>query len=170
MLKPSNHGASPGSLHDNEDAPLLLPRKTALADTHKEKPSGGGISAGGGSDRPPPRRASHQHNLQQNNSQTHRTSAGCAISTATTPPPPPIEKSRSVGSSLKNARNESAANLRNLQAKWSSVRIRGTGFKDSRKSVVKIEQGCNGIPQTGAMTASKDFDNIGKVTSDVICI
>lgn len=56
-------------------------------------------------------------------------------------------KSRNVGGSLKYeiGRNKSASNLIGLPAKWSSVRIKGTGYNDSRKSVVKIEP-CNGIP------------------------
>lgn len=56
-------------------------------------------------------------------------------------------KGRNVGGSLKYeiGRNKSASNLIGLPAKWSSVRIKGTGYNDSRKSVVKIEP-CNGIP------------------------
>lgn len=41
-------------------------------------------------------------------------------------------------------RKSSVPNV-NVPTKWSSVRIKGTGFIDSRKSVVKIES-CNGIP------------------------
>lgn len=61
---------------------------------------------------------------------------------------PGTSKNRNIiGGSLKIdiGRNNSVTNLINLPAKWSSVRIKGTGFKDSRKSVVKIEP-CNGIP------------------------
>lgn len=42
------------------------------------------------------------------------------------------------------ARHNSVSNVK-IPAKWSSVRIKGTGFVDSRKSVVKIES-CNGMP------------------------
>lgn len=56
-------------------------------------------------------------------------------------------KGRNIGGSLKYdiGRNNSVSNLIPLPAKWSSVRIKGTGFNDSRKSVVKIEP-CNGAP------------------------
>ncbi|EFA05339.2 Potassium voltage-gated channel protein eag-like Protein [Tribolium castaneum] len=50
-------------------------------------------------------------------------------------------------------RNRSVSNLINLPAKWSSVRIKGTGFKESRKSVVKLES-CNGLP------LKKEFQNL----------
>lgn len=65
-------------------------------------------------------------------------------------------KSRNVGGSLKYeiGRNKSATNLIGLPAKWSSVRIKGTGYHDSRKSVVKIEP-CNGIPNI-----AKDYANL----------
>lgn len=43
-------------------------------------------------------------------------------------------------------RNRSVTNLINL--KWSSVRIKGTGYDESRKSIVKIEP-CNGISNMG---------------------
>ncbi|GJQ79894.1 hypothetical protein Trydic_g18341 [Trypoxylus dichotomus] len=68
------------------------------------------------------------------------------------------KKGRNVGGSLKYeiGRNESVTNLINLPAKWSSVRIKGTGFKDSRKSVVKIES-CNGLPNIGS---KKDYENL----------
>lgn len=42
------------------------------------------------------------------------------------------------------ARDSSITNLK-IPTKWSSVRIKGTGFNESRKSVVKIEP-CNGMP------------------------
>lgn len=66
-------------------------------------------------------------------------------------------ESRNVGGSLKYeiGRNKSASNLINLPAKWSSVRIKGTGYYDSRKSVVKIEP-CNGIPNI----LTKDYGNL----------
>lgn len=65
-------------------------------------------------------------------------------------------KGRNVGGSLKYdiGRNKSASNLIGLPAKWSSVRIKGTGYNDSRKSVVKIEP-CNGIPNI-----AKDYANL----------
>lgn len=65
-------------------------------------------------------------------------------------------KRRDVGGSLKYeiGRNKSASNLIGLPAKWSSVRIKGTGYHDSRKSVVKIEP-CNGIPNM-----AKDYTNL----------
>ncbi|KAK9700806.1 Ion transport protein [Popillia japonica] len=68
------------------------------------------------------------------------------------------KKGRNVGGSLKYeiGRNESVSNLIKLPAKWSSVRIKGTGFKDSRKSVVKIES-CNGLPNAGII---KDYENL----------
>lgn len=53
-------------------------------------------------------------------------------------------KSRNlVGGSLKYElrRNHS---ILSFPVKWSSVRVKGTGFDDSRKSVIKIP--CNGIP------------------------
>lgn len=64
-----------------------------------------------------------------------------------------------IGGSLKIdiGRNNSATNLIQLPAKWSSVRIKGTGFKDSRKSVVKIEP-CNGIPNVGL--PKKDYETL----------
>lgn len=67
-------------------------------------------------------------------------------------------KSRNIGGSLKIdfGRNNSATNLINLPAKWSSVRIKGTGFDDSRKSIVKIEP-CNGLPNFGLAT---EYDNL----------
>lgn len=67
-------------------------------------------------------------------------------------------KSRNPGGSLKYeiGRNNSATNLvASTAAKWSSVRIKGTGYHDSRKSVVKIEP-CNGAPNNGL----KDFQNL----------
>lgn len=65
-------------------------------------------------------------------------------------------KGRNVGGSLKYeiGRNKSASNLIGLPAKWSSVRIKGTGYDDSRKSVVKIEP-CNGIPNM-----AKEYANL----------
>ena len=61
-----------------------------------------------------------------------------------------------VGGSFKYeiGRNRSVSNLINLPAKWSSVRIKGTGFNESRKSVVKIEA-CNGLP-----IGKKDYQNL----------
>lgn len=59
--------------------------------------------------------------------------------------------SRIAGGSLKYdiGRNNSIANLIHFPAaKWSSVRVKGTGYKDSRKSVVKIEP-CNGTALKG---------------------
>lgn len=50
-------------------------------------------------------------------------------------------------------RNRSVSNLISLPAKWSSVRIKGTGFKESRKSVVKLES-CNGLP------IKKEYQNL----------
>lgn len=50
-------------------------------------------------------------------------------------------------------RTSSIGNLK-CPAKWSSVRIKGTGFKESRKSVVKIEP-CNGMPNV-ALSGNKD--------------
>lgn len=68
-------------------------------------------------------------------------------------------KNRNIGGSLKIdiGRNNSVSNLINLPAKWSSVRIKGTGFKDSRKSIVKIEP-CNGIPNLGLPI--KDYETL----------
>ncbi|CAG9831969.1 unnamed protein product [Diabrotica balteata] len=69
-------------------------------------------------------------------------------------------KSRTIGGSLKYeiGRNQSAANLLNFPIKWSSVRIKGPGFDESRKSVVKIEP-CNGMPNM-----SLDFHNLKSPT------
>ncbi|KAF5287614.1 hypothetical protein FQA39_LY15817 [Lamprigera yunnana] len=66
---------------------------------------------------------------------------------------------KSLGGSLKYeiGRNRSASNLISVPAKWSSVRIRGTGFDDSRKSIVKIEP-YNGIG-TGPLTGP-DYKNL----------
>lgn len=67
-------------------------------------------------------------------------------------------KSRNAGGSLKYdiGRNNSATNLvAATAAKWSSVRIKGTGFNDSRRSVVKVEP-CNGAPNSGL----KEYQNL----------
>lgn len=68
-----------------------------------------------------------------------------------------LERKSKVGGSLKYdiGRNNSVSNLINPPAKWSSVRIKGTGFKDSRKSVVKIEP-CNGAPNIN----KKEYENL----------
>lgn len=60
-------------------------------------------------------------------------------------------------------RNRSVSNLINLPAKWSSVRIKGTGFTESRKSVVKIE-GCNGLPIVG----KKEYQNLLSPTNSQV--
>lgn len=74
-----------------------------------------------------------------------------------------------VGGSLKCdiGRNHSVLNF---PVKWSSVRIKGTGFEDSRKSVVKIEP-CNGMPnlnldfqQVKSPTQGNKKNNIGNVS------
>lgn len=59
-------------------------------------------------------------------------------------------KRKCLGGSLKYeiGRNRSMGNIIPVKAKWSSVRIRGTGYNDSRKSVVKVEP-CNGIGTLG---------------------
>lgn len=69
------------------------------------------------------------------------------------------KKGRNVGGSLKYeiGRNESVTNFIKLPAKWSSVRIKGTGFKDSRRSVVRIES-CNGLPNISGN--KKDYENL----------
>lgn len=82
----------------------------------------------------------------------------------------PRRKSRTVvGGSLKyeNRRNQS---ILNFPVKWSSVRIKGTGFCDSRRSVIKIEP-CNGIPSVNvdyhhmkSPTQSHMKNNIGNVS------
>lgn len=76
-------------------------------------------------------------------------------STGTTAAPKKLA-TRGVGSSLKYeiGRNKSAGNLVGLPVKWSSVRVKGTGYHDSRKSVVKIEP-CNGMPNI-----AKDYGNL----------
>lgn len=68
-------------------------------------------------------------------------------------------KQRNIGGSLKYdiGRDNSVSNLIGFPAKWSSVRIKGTGFEDSRKSVVKIEP-CNGIPNIGL--AKKEYESL----------
>ncbi|KAJ8913661.1 hypothetical protein NQ315_007378 [Exocentrus adspersus] len=81
-------------------------------------------------------------------------------------------KSRNVGGSLKYdiGRNRSVTNLINFPIKWSSVRIKGTGFEESRKSVVKVEP-CNGIPNMNvdyhnlSPTSSHNKNNIANVLS-----
>lgn len=85
-------------------------------------------------------------------------------------------KNLQAGGSFKYeiGRNRSVSNLINLPAKWSSVRIKGTGFNESRKSVVKIE-GCNGLPVVGKIeyqnllspTNSQVKKNIGNVSETV---
>lgn len=86
-------------------------------------------------------------------------------------------KGRNVGGSLKYeiGRNKSASNLIDFPAKWSSVRIKGTGYHDSRKSIVKIEP-CNGIPNMAKEYTSLKSPNhstgqmkphIGNVSRDV---
>lgn len=62
-----------------------------------------------------------------------------------------------IGGSLKCniSRNHS---ILSFPVKWSSVRIKGTGFDDSRKSVVRIEP-CNGIPNMNV-----DFQNLKSPT------
>lgn len=79
-------------------------------------------------------------------------------------------KSRSVvGGSLKYEirRNHS---ILDFPVKWSSVRIKGTGFDDSRKSVIRIEP-CNGIPNLNldyqhvkSPTQTHMKNNIGNVS------
>lgn len=70
-------------------------------------------------------------------------------------------KNRIVGGSLKYdiGRNQSVTNLINFPIKWSSVRIKGTGFEESSKSVVKLEP-CNGIPNVNL-----DYQNLKSPTS-----
>lgn len=70
----------------------------------------------------------------------------------------PRLKSRNlVGGSLKYdfRRNHSVLSF---PVKWSSVRVKGTGFDDSRKSIIKIEP-CNGIPNMNL-----DFQNVKSPT------
>lgn len=87
---------------------------------------------------------------------------------------------KSLGGSLKYeiGRNRSSSNLINVPAKWSSVRIKGTGFNDSRKSVVKVEP-CNGIGNIGLgggdyqnlkNSHHTNMKNIGDVSFMVVCI
>lgn len=76
-------------------------------------------------------------------------------------------------------RNNSVANIK-IPTKWSSVRIKGTGFIDSRKSVVKIES-CNGMPNLAL--SGKEYSglkspnannvpikNFGEVIFVVLCV
>lgn len=60
-------------------------------------------------------------------------------------------KRKCLGGSLKYeiGRNRSMGNIIPVKAKWSSVRIKGTGYNDSTKSVVKVEP-CNGIGTMGS--------------------
>lgn len=62
--------------------------------------------------------------------------------------------------SLKYEIGTRASSITNLKipAKWSSVRIKGTGFNESRKSVVRIEP-CNGMPNMAL--AHKDPLHVG---------
>lgn len=79
------------------------------------------------------------------------------------------KKTRNTGSgSLKydiGARNNSITNLK-IPTKWSSVKIKGTGFIDSRKSIVKIES-CNGMPNL-ALNASKEYLGLKSPTPGAI--
>lgn len=63
---------------------------------------------------------------------------------------------RTLGGSLKYeiGRTRSGSTIINVPAKWSSVRIKGTSFNDSRKSIVKLEP-CNGIGLAG-----NDYQNL----------
>lgn len=87
-------------------------------------------------------------------------------------------KSRNVGGSLKYdiGRNHSVTNLINFPIKWSSVRIKGTGFDESRKSVVKVEP-CNGIPNMNvdyhnlkSPTSSHNKNNIANVSLTLLVV
>jgi hypothetical protein len=60
-------------------------------------------------------------------------------------------------------RNRSVSNLISLPAKWSSVRIKGTGFNESRKSIVKIEA-CNGLP----MGKNMEYQNLLSPTQNQV--
>ncbi|KAG5892770.1 hypothetical protein JTB14_007985 [Gonioctena quinquepunctata] len=80
-------------------------------------------------------------------------------------------KYRNVGGSLKYeiGRNQSSATLSNFPIKWSSVRIKGTGYEDSCKSIVKIEP-CNGGPNMNVdyhnlKSPTQKKNNIGNVLS-----
>lgn len=70
------------------------------------------------------------------------------------------KKHSSAGGSLKYEIGSRASSIPSLKcpAKWSSVRIKGTGFNESRKSVVKIEP-CNGMPNV--QLANKDGNHVG---------
>ncbi|KAJ8970267.1 hypothetical protein NQ317_017162 [Molorchus minor] len=70
-------------------------------------------------------------------------------------------RGRNIGGSLKCdiGRNRSLSNIKNFPIKWSSVRIKGTGFDESGRSVVKIEP-CNGIPNMNV-----DYHNLTSPTS-----
>lgn len=70
-------------------------------------------------------------------------------------------KNRTTGGSLKyeiGRNGSSSSNLIDLPMKWSSVRIKGTGFHDSRRSIVKIEP-CNGIPGNTSL-CNKEYQNL----------
>lgn len=70
----------------------------------------------------------------------------------------PRLKSRNVvGGSLKYELGRNHPEL-SCPVKWSSVRIKGTGFDESRKSVIKIEP-CNGIPNMNV-----DFQHVKSPT------
>lgn len=79
-------------------------------------------------------------------------------------------KSRNiVGGSLKYEIRRTHSIL-SFPVKWSSVRMNGTGFCDSRRSVIKIEP-CNGIPNMNldyhhmkSPTQSHMKNNIGNVS------
>lgn len=70
---------------------------------------------------------------------------------------------KSLGGSLKyDIGRQSVGSIIPVKAKWSSVRVRGTGYNDSRKSVVKIEP-CNGIGSMG----SPEYKNLINGQRDV---
>ncbi|VEN49840.1 unnamed protein product, partial [Callosobruchus maculatus] len=94
----------------------------------------------------------------------HKRSSGSASrKTSETKSPPEDErrKSRTIGGSLKVGigRNQSVTNLMNFPIKWSSVRVKGTGFEESMKTTVKLER-CNGIPNMNV-----DYTNLKSPTS-----
>lgn len=141
------------------DIPLIITSSTSTPETSRKRPS---VSARRSQKGPKVARKESVDGRQANSDNTsHLTTAGDTLSQNRKHSCD--GKNRTVvGGSLKYeiGRNRSVTNLINL--KWSSVRIKGTGYDESRKSVVKIEP-CNGISGMG-LGKMQDYVNLKSPT------
>ncbi|CAH1998838.1 unnamed protein product [Acanthoscelides obtectus] len=138
------------------DIPLIITSATSTPETHRE---------------------TKRKKLSKSSTKSSRSDSRKTSDTKS-PQEDERRKSRTIGGSLKIdvGRNRSVSNLMNFPIKWSSVRVKGTGFEESTKTSVKLER-CNGIPNMNleytnlkSPTSGHKKNNIGNVSAKVLSL